>query len=121
MVAIQELGIKISLDDFGTGYSSLYNLRELKFDKIKIDRSFISSMQSNAGSAKIVSSVIDLAKSLGLPVIAEGIESQQEMQEIVRRGGEYGQGYYFGKAMPACDASRLVQGGREKPRWAQER
>ncbi len=121
LVAIQELGIKISLDDFGTGYSSLYNLRELKFDKIKIDRSFISSMQSNAGSAKIVSSVIDLAKSLGLPVIAEGIESQQEMQEIVRRGGEYGQGYYFGKAMPACDASRLVQGGREKPRWAQER
>ncbi len=121
LIAIQQFGIKISLDDFGTGYSSLYNLRELKFDKIKIDRSFISSMQTNAGSAKIVGSVIDLAKSLGLPVIAEGIESRQEMQEIVRRGGEYGQGYYFGKAMPARDASSFVQGGWQKPTRARKR
>lgn len=111
LVALQDIGIKISLDDFGTGYSSLYNLRELHFDKIKIDRSFISSMQSNAGSAKIVGSVIDLAKSLGLPVIAEGIEHWQEMQEIIRRGGEYGQGFYFGKAIPAAEATAMAQGG----------
>ncbi|MEX0953654.1 MAG: EAL domain-containing protein [Rhizobiaceae bacterium] len=114
LVALQEIGIKISLDDFGTGYSSLYNLRELNFDKIKIDRSFISSMQSNAGSAKIVGSVIDLAKSLGLPVIAEGIEHQQELQEIIRRGGEFGQGYYFGKAMPAAEATVMAQGASVK-------
>ncbi|UUP18205.1 sensor domain-containing protein [Nitratireductor thuwali] len=111
LVALQDIGIKISLDDFGTGYSSLYNLRELHFDKIKIDRSFISSMQSNAGSAKIVGSVIDLAKSLGLPVIAEGIEHWQEMQEIIKRGGEYGQGFYFGKAIPAGEATAMAQGG----------
>jgi EAL domain-containing protein (putative c-di-GMP-specific phosphodiesterase class I) len=110
LVALQGIGIKISLDDFGTGYSSLYNLRELHFDKIKIDRSFISSMQSNAGSAKIVASVIDLAKSLGLAVIAEGIEHRQEMQEIVKRGGEYGQGFYFGKAIPAGEATAMAQG-----------
>lgn len=114
LAAIQGLGIKIALDDFGTGYSGLYNLRELHFDKIKIDRSFISSMQSNPGSANIVGSVINLAKSLGLPVIAEGIEHRQEMQEIVRRGGEYGQGYYFGKAMPAAEATAMAQGGRVK-------
>ena len=66
-------------------------------------------MRSNAGSAKIVHSVIDLAKSLGLPMIAEGIEHQQAMQEIIERGGEYGQGFYFGKAMPAAEASALVQ------------
>jgi EAL domain-containing protein (putative c-di-GMP-specific phosphodiesterase class I) len=101
-----------SLDEFGTGYSSLYNLRELRFDKIKIDRSFILSMQADPGSATIVGSVIDLAKSLGLPVTAEGIEGRQEMQEIVRRGGEYGQGYYFGKAMPAAEAAVMAQGGK---------
>ena len=111
LVALQDIGIKISLDDFGTGYSGLYNLRELNFDKIKIDRSFISSMQSNPGSAKIVSSVIDLAKSLGLPVIAEGIEQKQEMLEIIKHGGEYGQGFYFGKAIPATEATIVAQGG----------
>jgi predicted signal transduction protein with EAL and GGDEF domain len=111
LVALQNLGIKISLDDFGTGYSSLYNLRELHFDKIKIDRTFISSMRSNPGSAKIVGSVIDLAKSLGLPVIAEGIEHRQEVQEIIRRGGEYGQGFYFGKAIPAAEATVMAQEG----------
>jgi diguanylate cyclase (GGDEF)-like protein len=112
LVALQGIGIKISLDDFGTGYSSLYNLRELHFDKIKIDRSFISSMQKDSGAAKIVGSVIDLAKSLGLPVIAEGIEHRQEMQEIIRRGGEFGQGFYFGKAMPADEAAAMAQRGR---------
>jgi diguanylate cyclase (GGDEF)-like protein/PAS domain S-box-containing protein len=107
--ALQDIGIKISLDDFGTGYSSLYNLRELHFDKIKIDRTFVTSMQSNAGNRKIVHSVIDLAKSLGLPVIAEGIEHRQEMQEIAQRGGEYGQGFHFGKAMPADEADAMVR------------
>lgn len=87
---LQSLGIKISLDDFGVGYASLYNLRELRFDKIKIDRSFVLSMQSNPGSAKIVHSVIELAKSLGLPTIAEGIEHQEVVQQIMRSGGEYG-------------------------------
>jgi EAL domain-containing protein (putative c-di-GMP-specific phosphodiesterase class I) len=120
LVALQNIGIKISLDDFGTGYSSLYNLRDLKFDKINIDRSFISTMQSNPNSAKIVGSVIDLAKSLGLPVIAEGIEHRQEIQEIIRRGGEFGQGYYFGKAISAAEAAVMAQGGSVSPRRAQQ-
>lgn len=109
IVALQEIGIKVSLDDFGTGYSSLYNLRELKFDKIKIDRSFVSTMLSDSDSAKIVGSVIDLAKNLGLPVIAEGIEHQGEALEICRRGGQYGQGYLFGKAMPAEEATAMAR------------
>jgi diguanylate cyclase (GGDEF)-like protein/PAS domain S-box-containing protein len=111
LLTLQSLGIKISLDDFGTGYSSLYNLRELHFDKIKIDRSFVLSMQSNAGSAKIVHSVIALAKSLGLPTIAEGIEHREAMKEVIQSGGEYGQGFYFGQAMPAADAAKLVRHG----------
>ena len=109
LAALQAVGIKISLDDFGTGYSSLYNLRELHFDKIKIDRSFVLSMASDEGSAKIVRSVIDLAKSLGLPTIAEGIENREAMQAIMLSGGEYGQGFYFGKAMAAEDASQFVK------------
>ncbi len=118
LVTLQNIGIKISLDDFGAGYSSLCKLRELRFDKIKIDRSFISSMLNNAGSAKIVGSVIDLARSLGLPIIAEGIENQQELQEIINRGGEYGQGFYFGKAIPAAEAAILAQGEIVRPKRA---
>ena len=110
LAALQDIGIKISLDDFGTGYSSLYNLRELHFDKIKIDRSFVLSMNNDPGSAKIVRSVIDLAKSLGLPTIAEGIEHREAMQEIIHSGGEYGQGFYFGKAMPAAEATQFLRG-----------
>jgi diguanylate cyclase (GGDEF)-like protein/PAS domain S-box-containing protein len=109
LVTLQDIGIKISLDDFGTGYSSLYNLRELRFDKIKIDRSFVLSMETNIESAKIVRSVIDLAKSLGLPTIAEGIEHSQAMTQIMESGGDYGQGFYFGKAMPADAADELVR------------
>lgn len=114
LTALQAIGIKISLDDFGTGYSNLYNLRDLRFDKIKIDRSFVQSMRDNAGSAKIVRSVIDLAKSLGLPTIAEGIEHGESMQEIVASGGELGQGFYFGRAMPAAEATELVYAAKRK-------
>jgi diguanylate cyclase (GGDEF)-like protein/PAS domain S-box-containing protein len=115
LAALREIGIKVSLDDFGTGYSNLYNLRELHFDKIKIDRSFVLSMQDNPGSAKIVRSVIDLAKSLGLPTIAEGIEHRDVMQQIVQSGGEFGQGFYFSKAMPAAEAKRFAQDGVNNP------
>ena len=62
------------------------------------------------GSAQIVRSIIDLAKSLGLPTIAEGIEHREAMQEIMHSGGEYGQGFYFGRAMPAAEATQLVRG-----------
>jgi len=107
--ALRAIGIKISLDDFGTGYSSLSHLRELHFDKIKIDRSFVLAMDKHVESAKIVHSVIALAKSLGLPTIAEGIEDPETMKQIVDGGAEYGQGFYFGKAMPAAEANKLVR------------
>jgi EAL domain-containing protein (putative c-di-GMP-specific phosphodiesterase class I) len=70
-------------------------------------------MDSNDGSAKIVRSVIDLAKSLGLPVIAEGIEHREAMEEIIKRGGEFGQGFYFGRAMPADSAAIFAGAGGE--------
>jgi EAL domain-containing protein (putative c-di-GMP-specific phosphodiesterase class I) len=107
--ALRDVGIKISLDDFGTGYSSLYHLRELRFDKIKIDRSFVTSMVKDVDQAKIVHSVLALAKSLGMPTIAEGVEHVQTVRELTRGGAEYGQGFYFGKAMPAGEADELVR------------
>jgi diguanylate cyclase (GGDEF)-like protein/PAS domain S-box-containing protein len=106
---LRDVGIRISLDDFGTGYSSLYHLRELRFDKIKIDRSFVASMGEDVDQAKIVHSVLALAKSLGMPTIAEGVEHVQTMRELTRSGAEYGQGFYFGKAMPAGEADELVR------------
>jgi diguanylate cyclase (GGDEF)-like protein/PAS domain S-box-containing protein len=105
---LQALGIKISLDDFGTGYSNLSNLREFRFDKIKIDRSFVQSMEADAGNAQLVHSILDLARNLGLPTVAEGIEHVDALRQIVAGGGEYGQGFYFAKAMPAAEAEALL-------------
>ena len=105
--SFQEHGIAVSLDDFGTGYSSLYHLRNLKFDKIKIDKSFVQSLHVNTESAKIVDAVLGLARSLGMQVVAEGIEDQAAMAHLLTRGCDYGQGYYFSSAVGA-DAARLM-------------
>ncbi|MCG6858690.1 MAG: EAL domain-containing protein [Salaquimonas sp.] len=109
--ALQNIGIKISLDDFGTGYSNLRHLHELHFDKIKIDRSFVTSMTANADQVRIVHSVLELAKSLGMSAIAEGIEDLQTAHELTQDGAEFGQGFYFGKAVPAEAADKLVRDG----------
>jgi diguanylate cyclase (GGDEF)-like protein len=101
---LQSLGITVALDDFGTGYSSLYHLRELKFDKVKIDRSFVQAMLENGDSEKIVAAILGLAKNLHLPTVAEGIENPVVLRHLADLGCEYGQGYYFGKAMTANDA-----------------
>ena len=119
LVALQELGIKISLDDFGTGYSNLYNLRELRFDKIKIDRSFVLSMETNVESAKIVHSVIDLAKSLGLPTIAEGIEHVQTIEPDrakrwrIRSGVLFLEGAACGRSGQACRRREINRQGSQ--------
>lgn len=114
LTALQSVGIKVSLDDFGTGYSSLYHLRELKFDKVKIDRSFIQSMANNSESEKIVDAILSLAKSLGLPTVAEGIESESVLHRLTDMGCEFGQGYYFGRAMTASEATELLNADKRK-------
>ena len=106
---LQDLGIKISLDDFGTGYSNLSHLRQFRFDKIKIDRSFVQSMETDAGNATLVHSILDLAKNLGLPTVAEGIEHIEALRRIVAGGGEFGQGFYFAKAMPAEGVEAMLR------------
>ncbi|WP_159948259.1 EAL domain-containing protein [Rhizobium sp. 18065] len=98
--ALRNLGLRIALDDFGTGFSSLSYLRHYRFDKLKIDQSFISDLESNADSRAIVSSVIDLAKQLRMSVAAEGIESAGQFEMLKQLGCTEIQGYLVGRPMP---------------------
>jgi EAL domain-containing protein (putative c-di-GMP-specific phosphodiesterase class I) len=94
---IKALGIRIAMDDFGTGYSSLSNLRAFPFDKIKIDGSFIKSVNSNDQAATIVRAVLGLARGLGLPVLAEGVETDAELQFLQDELCDEVQGYLLGR------------------------
>ena len=95
---IKALGVDIAMDDFGTGYSSLSNLRAFPFDRIKIDRSFIKSVNSNRQAATIVRAVLGLGR--GLPVIAEGVESGAELGLLQDERCDEVQGYLFGRPAP---------------------
>jgi EAL domain-containing protein (putative c-di-GMP-specific phosphodiesterase class I) len=94
---IKALGIRIAMDDFGTGYSSLSNLRAFPFDKIKIDGSFIKSVNSNGQAATIVRAVLGLGRGLGLPVLAEGVETDAELQFLRDELCDEVQGYFLGR------------------------
>ena len=108
MATLREHGVRFALDDFGTGYSSLHHLRHLKFDTIKIDRSFVQSMEHNAESAKIVETVLALGRSLGIHTLAEGIEEAADAQALLRQGCEFGQGFHFGRPVPAGSVAALL-------------
>ncbi len=97
--SLKNQGIQIALDDFGTGYSSLAHLRALPFDRIKIDRSFVSSMLDNAESAAIVSAIAGLGASLDVPITAEGIEDEMIIEKLRALGCSKGQGWHFGQPM----------------------
>ncbi|WP_158958478.1 putative bifunctional diguanylate cyclase/phosphodiesterase [Paraburkholderia acidisoli] len=101
-------GLRMALDDFGTGYSSLQRLRELKVDKVKIDRSFVLSMATCNESAKIVDAIIALSSSLGMATVAEGVETAEIARTLAAKGCDYAQGYFFGKAMAAREIDALL-------------
>lgn len=106
ITSLRNQGIRISLDDFGTGYSSLAQLRTLPFDRIKIDRSFISSLGESKDSATIVEAITALGKGMGLPITAEGIESADVLNALRQFGSFKGQGYLYGMPSPADDVLR---------------
>ena len=112
LTSFQNLGMKISLDDFGIGYSSMYHLADLRFDKIKIDRSFIQSMGVSSESLAIVNAVLALSKRLGVPTLAEGVENKEAMLKLMDSGCEFGQGYLFGKAVSASETSEIIAQAR---------
>ena len=101
LIALQTLGVKLSMDDFGTGYSSLSYLRQYDFDVLKIDRSFINGITKNKEDRDLVKASIAIAHSLGLDVVAEGVEITEQLTILEELGCDYVQGYYFSKPLPA--------------------
>ena len=98
---LRNMGITIAIDDFGTGYSSLSYLKRLPIDHLKIDRSFVQNMDSDANDAAIVRSVIDLGHNLGIKVIAEGVEHLDSLAILKELGCDAAQGFHIGRPMPA--------------------
>ncbi len=115
---IRALGVKLALDDFGTGYSSLRHLQLLPFDKLKIDQSFVGAMAADKESAKIVSAVVALGHSLGLSTVAEGVETVDVAELLRGLGCDIGQGWLFGRPVPAHRIDALVAGSSEGNRTA---
>ena len=107
LTRIKDAGIKLALDDFGTGYSSLSYLHRLPFDTIKIDRSFINEIGSDGQSPVIVRTILNLAESLGMDVIAEGIETAAQWKVLQELGCRYGQGWHFGRPVAAPKAAQV--------------
>lgn len=112
VTSLKNQGIRLALDDFGTGFSSLAHLRSLPFDIIKIDRSFVTNIDAKRESSAIVRAVTTLAAALHVPVCVEGIENEQSYRTVVQLGCEIGQGWYFGKPMPADEARDLLEARR---------
>ncbi|MFL6735152.1 MAG: putative bifunctional diguanylate cyclase/phosphodiesterase [Sphingomicrobium sp.] len=108
VTSLKNQGIRLALDDFGTGFSSLAHLRSLPFDVIKIDRSFVVNIHSNKESMAIVRAVTTLATALNVPVSVEGIEDEAAHAVVLQLGCEVGQGWYFGKPLPADQAGQLL-------------
>ncbi|QZI68100.1 EAL domain-containing protein [Pseudomonas protegens] len=107
--AIKALGVRLAVDDFGTGYSSLSYLRKFPVDVLKIDQSFIHGLSHEPKDAALVSAIIQLGRSLNLNIIAEGVETQEQLAFLKQQGCEEGQGYYFSKALPADSFARLLR------------
>ena len=107
---LRGLGIGLSIDDFGTGYSSMSYLKHFPVDSLKIDRSFIEGLGRDSEASAIVSAIVSLARALGIEVVAEGVETEEQLGHLRGMDGDLAQGYYFAKPLPAPAASALLAG-----------
>ena len=114
LTALKALGVRLAIDDFGTGYSSLSYLRRFPIDKIKVDQSFVSGPSADGQQWPIVSAIIGMAQALGRVVLAEGIETAEQLATLRGLGCQFGQGYYFARPMPANQFAELLA---SEPRW----
>ena len=110
---MRELGVHIALDDFGTGYSSLRYLQRFPFDKIKIDRCFVTDIEEADGSASIVQAVVNIAATLDMTTTAEGVETQAQRDMLRKLGCTEMQGYLFSAPKPGADVKRLFKAAGE--------
>ena len=114
--ALKDTNVQLALDDFGTGYSSLSHLKRFPIDTLKIDRSFVRDLTTDADDASIVSAVISLGKSLHMRVVAEGVESRAQLAFLHEQGCPEGQGYYFSRPMVAKEFAKLLRRSVTEPR-----
>ena len=108
---LSELGMRIALDDFGTGYSSLNYLRQRPINVVKIDRSFLEDVPDNFASATLAETIISMAHALGKEVVAEGVETSEQLEFLRERGCDHAQGFFLAHPMPAAQVSELLQNG----------
>jgi EAL domain-containing protein (putative c-di-GMP-specific phosphodiesterase class I) len=105
---LRRLGVRLAIDDFGTGYSSLDYLRSFRVTRLKIDQRFVEGVTENPDDAKIVRATIGLAHELGIEVVAEGVETEQQKDFLIAAGCKVAQGRYFGEPMPADRITALL-------------
>ena len=111
---LRAMGIKLLMDDFGTGYSSLSYLHRFPVNTLKIDASFVRRMDVDQKNADIIQTIVTLAHTLGMDLVAEGVETARQLEQLRALQVEYGQGYYFGKPLDAAAADALIASGQ---RW----
>ncbi|MCW0210461.1 MAG: EAL domain-containing protein [Achromobacter sp.] len=107
---LHRLGVRLSMDDFGTGYSSLGHLRRLIVDELKLDRSFVQGLESDDAARALTSAVIRIGESLSLPVVAEGVENEEQRRFLIEQGCAAGQGFLFSPPLPADDLEEWLRG-----------
>jgi EAL domain-containing protein (putative c-di-GMP-specific phosphodiesterase class I) len=107
---LRQIGVELSMDDFGTGYSSMTYLRRIPVETLKIDRSFVAGLGAVREDTAIVESIISLGHSCGLEVVAEGIETVWQLQQLIRLGCDHGQGYLWSRPVDAAGAAPMLQG-----------
>ena len=108
MRQLKNLGVRLAMDDFGTGYSSLAALKRFPMDCVKIDRSFVADIPADAGDAALTRAIIAMGHSLGLHVVAEGVEREDQLRFLLHEGCDEYQGYYYAKPLPEAALTALL-------------